>query len=198
VRFRDFVGAGRPIGRLRVVSADDVVLGSTYAAEDPSPDDPDARFLLGLGPQDDVDILAASDIAIDAHGDVVIHTPRGLLGDYESVDDYFGLNTPALTFGQRIEPESLTLFGFIGDRQDCTGVSAPTVLRIIRLERAQILNVEEEDLLELFVSYGNEELWGVPPGYFLDVDLADVRALGNAQAAGEDEPAADLGARNLR
>ncbi|MFO7857125.1 MAG: hypothetical protein R6V44_18255, partial [Paracoccaceae bacterium] len=214
VRLRDFVGAGRPIGRFRVVSADDVSLGHTYAARDPSPDDPRLRFLLGLGPREDVDLLAASDIEIDARGAVVIHTPRGLLAEYEDVDDYFGLNTPALVFGQRIEPAELELFGFIGDSgrraaglfpvgprgpdfrlngcvigdvQDCTGVTAPTVLRLIRLDQAQILNVEEEDLLELFVSYGNEELWGVPPGYFLDIDLSEVRALGNAQGRDEED-----------
>ncbi len=71
----------------------------------------------------------------------------------------------------------------IGDVADCTGVSAPNVLTVLRLDRAQILNVEREDLFELFVSYGNEELWGVPQGYILD--------LANLGSGDEDEEKQD-------
>ncbi|MGM0584066.1 MAG: filamentous hemagglutinin N-terminal domain-containing protein [Pseudomonadota bacterium] len=216
VRLRHYFGAGAPLGRFEIVSAGDVSLGHTYAARSPGPDAPDTRFLLGRGREAERDILVTGVQSFEASGEVRIFTPGGLLNGYERVNDYYGVNAPALSFGAVIEPESLSLFGFIGDSsrraaglypvgprgpefklngcvigdvQDCTGVSAPRVLSIVRLERPEILNVEEEDLLELFVSYGNEELWGLPPGYFLDIDLDEVRRAANRQASARPSPA---------
>ncbi len=73
----------------------------------------------------------------------------------------------------------------IGGVQNCTGVSAPRVLDLVRVEQPAIISIEEKDLLELFVSYGNEELWGVPPDYFLEVNAELVR--GGAADPAEDE-----------
>ncbi len=209
VRFRDYVGAGAPVGRLAVLDARDVSLGHTFAARDPAGRETAGRFLLA-SPAEGRDLLVAGGVTIDARGAVEIHAPAGLLDAYEKIDDYYGLNTPTLTFGQSMAPNSLRVFGYIGnsgqraaglfpvgprgpdyrmngcvigDVQDCTGVSAPRVLNIARVEQPVILNVEEEDLLELFVSYGNEELWGVPPGYFIEVAPELVRGSG----LGDDE-----------
>ncbi|MEO0680075.1 MAG: hypothetical protein AAF192_06640, partial [Pseudomonadota bacterium] len=213
-RFRDFVGAGHPLGEFRVRRARNVSFGHTFADRDATRTSPEARFLLGRS--NDVDVVSVASIEIDAFGDVLLFVSPDTFARFEDLDDYFGVNTASLRFGQRIEPKRLRLFGFIGDSgqraaglfpegpeegdasrfrlngcvvgdvQDCTGVTAPSVLEIVRIDEAQILNVEEEDLLELFVSYGNEELWGVPPGYFLDIDVADARAEGNAQL--DEEP----------
>jgi hypothetical protein len=51
------------------------------------------------------------------------------------------------------------------------------------------LNVEREDLFELFVSYGNEELWGLPPGYILD--LIDLGLAGDEDEEDEEDASAD-------
>ncbi|MDF2233107.1 filamentous hemagglutinin N-terminal domain-containing protein [Albimonas sp. CAU 1670] len=213
VRFRDYVGAANPIGAVTIVDARNVSLGHTFAQRDARPDDDPDRFLL-RGKGQSVDIFTSGPIVIDARGAVEIYMPAGLLEEYETNDDYFGLNTPGLTYGENIEPDSLSLFGYIGDSgqkaaglypvgpkgvdyllngcvigdvQDCTGVSPPRILNIVTVDQPEILNVEEEDLLELFVSYGNEELWGVPDGYFDDSDLARARAEANRQAAGDDD-----------
>lgn len=199
IRFRDYVGAGAPVGDVTIMSARDVAIGHTYADRDPDSATPGSRFLLGRS--DETDVFFASDLKIDATGDVVLHAPAGLRDKFETNDAFFGVNLRGFTYGLSLRPTSVEAFGFIGgssrkaaglypvgprapqynlngcvigDVADCTGVSAPNVLTVLRLDRAQILNVEREDLFELFVSYGNEELWGVPSGYILD--LKDLRS----------------------
>ncbi|MEM1313016.1 MAG: hypothetical protein AAGI51_00570 [Pseudomonadota bacterium] len=211
VRVRDFVGAGHPIDRFRIREAGDVSLGHTFADRSPGENTREGRFLLGRGAQER-DVLIAALINIDAHGNVELYVSDVTFELYDDADEFFGVNTLTLRFGETIEPETLTLFGFItdsgkraagvfakgpdvdeqdrftfngcnaGDVVDCARLTQPSVLEIVRIDQAQILNVDEEDLLELFVSYGNEELWGVPPGYFLDVDVSAARASGNQQA----------------
>lgn len=212
VRLRDFLGAAAPLGDVSIISAGDVSLGHTYAGRDPDAASPKARYLLSES--DDYDVFYASDLSVEATGDVTLFTPNGLLALFERRDDFFGLNLLGLSFGQVLQPASLELFGFIdgssrkaaglfpvgprapiynlngcviGDVADCTGVAAPNVLTVLRLDRAQILNVEREDLFELFVSYGNEELWGLPPGYILDLidlGLAEEAASADETAVG--------------
>ncbi|MFT7181563.1 MAG: hypothetical protein ACI87T_001935 [Planctomycetota bacterium] len=194
VRFRDYVGAGAPLGDVTISSADDVAIGHTYAARAPDAESPQARYLLGKSYESDV--FFASDLKIDATGDVVLYAPPGLRDSFETADAFFGVNLRGFTYGLSLRPSRVEAFGFIGgssrqaaglypvgprapqynlngcvigDVADCTGVSAPNVLTVLRLDRAQILNVEREDLFELFVSYGNEELWGVPQSYVLDL-----------------------------
>lgn len=194
VRFRDFVGAGAPVGDVTIHSAHDVAIGHTYGARSPDGASPQSRYLLGRAEESDV--FFASNLKIDATGDVTVFAPPGLRDSYESADAFFGVNLRGFTYGLSLRPTRVEAFGFIGgssrkaaglypvgprapqynlngcvigDVADCTGVSAPNVLTVLRLDRAQILNVEREDLFELFVSYGNEELWGVPQGYILDL-----------------------------
>ena len=211
IRLRDYVGAGHPIGVFRILDARDVSLGHTFKDRDAVRSSPDARFLLGRG-DEERDVLNASTINIDARGKVELFVSPETFALFDENDDFFGVNTPGLRCGETIEPRELTLFGFIGnsgeraagafaegpkvtdnsrfkftgcnagDFLDCARVTQPSVLEIVRIDQAQILNVDEEDLLELFVSYGNEELWGVPPGYFLDVDVSAARSQGNQQA----------------
>ncbi|SFI68068.1 filamentous hemagglutinin N-terminal domain-containing protein [Albimonas pacifica] len=217
VRFRDYVGASNPLGAVVIADARDVSLGHTFAGRDARPSDDPDRFLL-QGEGQSADIFTSGPIVIDARGSVEIYMPAGLLEQYEDDDDYFGVNTPVLIYGDRTEPAKLSLFGYIGDSgqqaaglypigpkgvnfllngcvigdvQDCTGVSPPRVLNIVAIDQPEILNVEEEDLLELFVSYGNEELWGVPDGYFEDSDLARARAETNRQASGDEDDDGD-------
>jgi len=213
VRFRDYVGASNPLGAVVIQDARNVSLGHTFADRDARPSDDPDRFLL-QGEGQSVDIFTSGPIVVDARGAVEIYMPAGLLELYEQDDDYFGLNTPVLIYGDRTQPESLSLFGYIGDSgkkaaglypigpkgvnfllngcvigdvQDCTGVSPPRVLALVSVDQPEILNVDEEDLLELFVSYGNEELWGVPDGYFEDSDLARARSETNRQASGDED-----------
>ncbi|MEM6491009.1 MAG: hypothetical protein AAF684_03785, partial [Pseudomonadota bacterium] len=211
VRLRDYLGVGHPIGLFRILDAQDVSLGHTFKDRDATRQSPDRRFLLGRGDQER-DVVNASVINIDARGRVELFVSPETFALYDENDDFFGVNTSGLKFGEIREPRELTLFGFIGnsgeraagifaegpdvkdtsrfqfngctagDVLDCARVTQPSVLEIVRIDQAQILNVDEEDLLELFVSYGNEELWGVPPGYFLDVDVSAARSSGNAQA----------------
>lgn len=196
IRVRDYIGAGAPIGDFTIFSAHDVSLGHTYAARDPDAQTPDTRYLYGDG-ETLSDFLFAADMRIEATGRVIGFVPGDLSAMFERTDDYYGINVASFTYGQIFEPEALSLVGFIsgssakaaglfpngprspdysmngcviGDVNDCTGVSPPEVIVVPRIERALILNVEREDLLELFVSYGNEELWGVPSGYLDDLD----------------------------
>ncbi|MEE3099256.1 MAG: hypothetical protein VX463_05740, partial [Pseudomonadota bacterium] len=212
IRVRDWLGAGGPLGEIRVIEAMDVSFGQTFAGFDADPGEDRARFLMG-GAGEARDVITASGLVVDAHGDVQIHAPAGLVAVWEGNDDYYGLNAAYVTYGQSITPETLALYGYIGesgqkaaglfpvgpqgsqfktngcvvgDVQDCTGITPPRVLTLVRLERAQILNVEETDLLELFVSYGNEQLWGIPQTSFSDVDLQRAREEANRRAAGVD------------
>ncbi|MBR28841.1 MAG: hypothetical protein CML46_18160, partial [Rhodobacteraceae bacterium] len=215
IRVRDWLGAGGPLGEIRVAEAMDVSFGQTFAGFDADPGDDRNRFLMG-GPGDERDVITASGLVIDAHGEVTVHAPAGIIAVWEGDDDYYGVNAAYVTYGETIEPDSLELYGFIGesgqkaaglfpvgpegsqfktngcvvgDVQDCTGITPPRVLTLVRLQRAQILNVEEDDLLELFVSYGNEELWGIPQTNFSDVDLERAREAANRQASGDAAPA---------
>ncbi|MGG7565620.1 filamentous hemagglutinin N-terminal domain-containing protein [Rhodovulum sp. DZ06] len=200
IRVRDYWGAAGPLGDVTIVSARNVSFGHTYAARDPDADSPATRFLYGGG-EALSDYLFADDLVIDASGDVVGFAPDALFASFEADDAYFGVNVASFTYGGTTAPEFLSIFGFIGgsgakaaglfpsgprapvynlngcvigDIVDCTGAAAPRVLTTLRVERAQILNVEREDLFELFVSYGNEELWGVPSGYLDDLDAVDL------------------------
>jgi hypothetical protein len=207
IRFRDYVGAGAPVGDVTVISANDVAIGHTYAARSPDNGSPATRYLLGRSNESDV--FFASNLTIDATGDITLFAPSGLRDKFEIDDSFFGVNLRGFTFGLSLRPTRVEAFGFIGgssrkaaglfpvgprapqynlngcvigDVADCTGVSAPNVLTVLRLDRAQILNVEREDLFELFVSYGNEELWGVPQGYILDL-----QNLGSEEEVEEDQ-----------
>ena len=57
----------------------------------------------------------------------------------------------------------------IGDVADCTNIPIPNVVNNILTPAPPLLGIDTEDLLELFGSFGNEELWGVPQSYYSDL-----------------------------
>jgi len=59
----------------------------------------------------------------------------------------------------------------IGDVADCTNIPIPNVVNNILTPAPPLLGIDTEDLLELFGSFGNEELWGVPQSYYSDLGV---------------------------
>lgn len=59
----------------------------------------------------------------------------------------------------------------IGDVADCTNIPIPNVVNNILTPAPPLLGIDTEDLLELFGSFGNEELWGVPQSYYSDIGV---------------------------
>ena len=62
----------------------------------------------------------------------------------------------------------------IGDVIDCTGLPVPKVINPKLIVAPPLLGISDEDLLELFGSFGNEELWGVPQSYYSDLGLGQL------------------------
>ena len=56
----------------------DVSFGQTFAGFDADPGDDRNRFLMG-GPGDERDVITASGLVIDAHGEVTVHAPAGII-----------------------------------------------------------------------------------------------------------------------
>ena len=127
-------------------------------------------------------------------------------------DAYFGLNVANLTFGDKVEPDAISAFGFItntrqrvgglfpvgprgadfqfndcviGDVADCTNLPVQDVVNEVLILTPPLLDIEDEDLLELFGSFGNEELWGVPQSFFSDFGDDDLDADCAGQESGE-------------
>ncbi len=74
----------------------------------------------------------------------------------------------------------------IGDVADCTNIPIPNVINNILTPAPPLLGIDTEDLLELFGSFGNEELWGVPQSYYSDLGADQENKPASAKASDDD------------
>lgn len=193
VRFRDFVGAANPIGALDIKGGA-FFAGFTFAERTPGGNAVRTRFLFDPAFPDDY--FFSGPIRINVSGPLLAAPPPGQVDAFVSSDSYFGINTPAFTFGDLIAPSSAEAYGFIvntrqragglfpvppsrsrefqfndcviGDVADCTNVPTPNVVNQVLIVAPPVLDIDDQELLELFGSFGNEELWGVPQSFFSD------------------------------
>ncbi len=192
VRFRDFVGAANPLGDVDI-NAGSVFSGFTFAGNTPDQFTVNNRFLFDRTMPDD--FFFADDVRVNAPGRIEFLTPPGTVETFILDDLYFGVNVTTFSFGDLGRPATIQAFGFIGrdrtraigllpvgprgstfqfndcvigDVADCTNIPIPNVINSVLIAAPPLLGIETEDLLELFGSFGNEELWGVPQSYYSD------------------------------
>ena len=195
IRFRDFVGAVNPIGAV-TLRGGDFYAGFTFAdaGQDALALAAPTRFLFD--PAAPNDFLFTGPLRINVSGALLAAAPPGQADAFDSANAYFGINTPGLSFGDLIQPASAEAFGYIGDTRqriggllpvtpqrgpqfrfnncvvgdvgDCTNFPLPNVLNQVLIVTPPVLDIDAEALLELFGSFGNEELWGLPPSFAAD------------------------------
>ena len=146
------------------------------------------------------DFFFADDLTINVNGSLLAAVPPGAIDDFVQNDAYFGINVSSFTFGNTVIPSEAQAFGFItntrqrtgglfpvsprspdfqfndcvvGDVADCTNIPTPNVVNQVLIVAPPVFDVDVEDLLELFGSFGNEELWGVPQSFFSDIGEGD-------------------------
>ena len=198
VRFRDFVGAQNPLGDVDI-NAGAIFAGFTFAEDTPDLLLPgvtgDNRFLFDRTAPND--FFFADDVRVNAPGGrIEFLTPFGTVDQFILVDRYFGVNVTTFDFGDLGDPATIQAFGFIGrdrtrsigllptgprgpdfqfndcvigDVADCTNIPIPNVINNVLIAAPPLLGIDTEDPLELFGSFGNEELWGVPQSYYSDL-----------------------------
>lgn len=129
---------------------------------------------------------------VEAGGELRVAASAGDVVDVPGLPEaeafYVERPAPPAPFGSAGPPVYVPPAEFETEPEVVTEVQPPRPIEPPEPPAPEILSVTEKDLLELFVSYGNEELWGLPPGYFLEVDLEEVRGLANCEAL-EDEAA---------
>jgi hypothetical protein len=197
VRFRDFVGATNPLGAVDITGGD-FFAGFTFASDEPVNDlaalTPVTRFLFDAENPDD--FFFSGPLRINVGGTLNAAVPALEIDNFITADEYFGINVSSFNFGDTVAPQFASAFGFIintrqraggllpvgprssdflfndcviGDVADCTSIPTPNVVNTVLIVSPTLLGVSEEDLLELFGSFGNEELWGVPQSFFSDI-----------------------------
>ncbi|MGB0854765.1 MAG: hypothetical protein ACPGSI_15830, partial [Pikeienuella sp.] len=194
IRFRDFVGAASPIGDA-TFRGGALILGVTFADEKPGVGVvDDDRFLFNRANPDD--FFFAHDMFVDVSQEFSAFVPVDQAAQFVLNDSYFGVNLAGFTFGQELQPSVISVAGFlansrnraqglvpfgprgsqftfndcvIGDVNDCSTLPSPDVTIDVSVDVPLLLDVNEADLLELFTSFGNEELWGVPQSFFSDI-----------------------------
>ncbi len=197
VRFRDFVGAQNPLSEVDI-NAGAIFAGFTFAEDTPDLIFPgvtdDNRFFFNRAAPDD--FFFADDVLVNSTGRIEFQTPFGTVDEFILNDKYFGVNVTSFTFGNDLKPATIQAFGFIGtdrtraigllpigprgsnfqfndcvigDVADCTNIPIPNVINNVLIAAPPLLGIDAEDLLELFGSFGNEELWGVPQSYYSDL-----------------------------
>ncbi len=197
VRFRDFVGAIHPLGPTDITGGS-FLAGVTFAEALPpdGPIDltPASRFLFDAAAPDDYFFVGG--LRINVSNRLMAYTPPGQVDVFVNDDAYFGVNTPSFVFGDVTAPALASAFGFIvntrqragglfpippsrspefqfndcvvGDVSDCTNIPVPNVVNQVLIVAPPVLDIDEQELLELFGSFGNEELWGVPQSFLSD------------------------------
>lgn len=209
VRFRDFVGATNPLGTVDITGGD-FFAGFTFADDLPDAELPglttENRFLYD--PLNPDDFFFTGDLRINVTGSLVAAVPALEIDTFITEDEYFGINVSSFTFGDEVTPEFVSAFGFIintrqraggllpvgprsanfqfndcvvGDIADCTSIPTPNIVNTVLVVAPTLLGVSEEDLLELFGSFGNEELWGVPQSFFSDFTEEELEADGECE-----------------
>ena len=191
---------GTRIETVRVLRAGDVVFGLSERVDPSNSNStiPNNIFLIKPGNASE-DIFFVSELELQtASGDVVLYLSPTVenFGDFQN--QYFGLNIlndTGFTYGSilgridlfgkigaiRSKAAGLSPIGprsgryqfnncVIGDTNSCSAITNAAILRLIDPTPVDVFALDEDQIDELFFSFGNEELWGLPRIFVTDFD----------------------------
>ena len=58
----------------------------------------------------------------------------------------------------------------VGDPNSCSALTQANVLRLIDFAPEEVFVLDTDKVEQLFLSFGNEELWGLPSVFAIDIE----------------------------
>jgi hypothetical protein len=197
IRIKNLVGSNTRLDNVTIMDATDVVFGLNSDAEidDVAMINRD-DFLLQPGADNDIFFATTMDVK-GVDGQFVLLIPAETEFQFDFADRYFGINIEAadgFTYdgGERIDlfgkigttrsrATGLTPIGprsgmfqfnncLIGDPNSCSALTQANVLRLVDLTPENVFVLDPDQVEQLFLSFGNEELWGLPSVFAIDIE----------------------------
>jgi len=197
VRFTTLVGSQSRLDEARFESVGNVVLGLNTDDgdfEDPSQNSSN-DFLIQQDSRSDIFFTQSLEL-IDIEGQAVVVLPTATEFVFDFEDQYFGVNIadeisfdPSITLdltGQigtlRTRAAGLSAIGgplngnqqfnncLVGDPNSCSTLNQANVLRLVDFTPDDVFVLDTDKVEQLFLSFGNEELWGLPSVFAIDIE----------------------------
>jgi hypothetical protein len=147
------------------------------------------------------DIFFSDTLAINqVNGSTLIIVPLQTEQGFDTRDEYFGLSVLQSNGFRYTGIGTLDLFGelglirssaaglsanaqqngrtrfnncLVGDPNSCSALTQANVLRLVDLSPERVFVLDEDQIEQLFLSFGNEELWGLPSVFSTDISNED-------------------------